>query len=489
MKLTRRAFGLQTGAVALVASSLQGAQAQPVHIGSRRELFVDDELIAEMKGVRLELGVPVDGGPAIKYDRPWEGSFCGYTTVIKEPDRYRLYYRGVPVAGQDGNDGEVTCYAESKDGKTWQKPNLNLYEVKGTRANNVILANAAPYCHNFSPLLDTKPGVPASQKYKALAGVHKSGLLAFVSADGIRWKRLREEPVLPPPKEFSLDSQNIAFWSEAEGKYVLYYRTWKRIGDVRYRWVSRATSDDFITWSTPEEMSYGDAPPEHLYTNQTSAYFRAPHLYVGICARFMPGRQIVNEQQAAELKVDPKYFKDCSDAVLVTSRGGTRYTRKFMEAFLRPGVGLENWVSRSNYPALNLVQTGPSTMSFYVNRNYGQPTAYLQRYDLRLDGLASARAGYAGGELITKPLRFEGKQLELNFSTSAPGGIRVELQDASGAPIPGFTLADANELIGDEIERVYNWKGGDNVASLQARPVRIRFVMKDANIYAFRFKA
>src|SRR5690606_17893481 len=147
------------------------------------------------------------------------------------------------------------------------------------------------------------PGVPASQKYKALAGVHKSGLLAFVSADGIRWKRLREEPVLPPPKEFSLDSQNIAFWSEAEGKYVLYYRTWKRIGDVRYRWVSRATSDDFITWSTPEEMSYGDAPPEHLYTNQTSAYFRAPHLYVGICARFMPGRQIVNEQQAAELKV------------------------------------------------------------------------------------------------------------------------------------------------------------------------------------------
>lgn len=489
MKLTRRAFGMQTGAIALAASSLQGAQTQPVTIGSRRELFVDDELIAEMKGVRLDLAIPVDGGPAIQFDRPWEGAFCGYTTVIKESEIYRMYYRGVPVAGQDGNDGEVTCYAESKDGKSWQRPTLNLYEVKGTRANNVILANSAPYCHNFSPLLDTKPGVPAAEKYKALAGVHKTGLKAFVSADGVRWKPLREQPVLPPPKEFALDSQNIAFWSESEKKYVLYYRTWKKIGDVRYRWVSRATSSDFVNWSGPEEMSYGEAQPEHLYTNQTSAYFRAPHLYVGICARFMPGRQIVNEQQAAELRVDPKYFKDCSDAVLVTSRGGARYTRKFMEAFLRPGVGLENWVSRSNYPALNLVQTGPTTMSFYVNRNYGQPTAYLRRYDLRLDGLSSARAGYSGGELITKPLRFDGSQLELNFSTSAPGGIRVELQDASGAPIPGFTLADSTELIGDEIERVYSWKGGANVASLQGRPIRLRFVMKDANLYAFRFKA
>ncbi|MCX6622100.1 MAG: hypothetical protein NTY38_13735, partial [Acidobacteria bacterium] len=232
------------------------------------------------------------------------------------------------------------------------------------------------------------------------------------------------------------------------------------------------------------EMSYGDAPPQHLYTNQTSPYFRAPHIYTAICARFMPGRQVLTEAQAAELHVDPQYFKDCSDAVLVTSRGGNRYTRTFLEAFLRPGIGYENWASRSNYPALNVVQTGPATMSFYVNRNYGQPTAYLRRYELRLDGFASVHAGYAGGELTTRPLLFDGSGLEVNYSTSAAGAVRIELQDETGRPHSGFSLADARELIGDEISRVCAWNAGANVSSLIGKPVRLRFVLKDADLYA-----
>jgi hypothetical protein len=400
-----------------------------------------------------------------------------------------MYYRGNPIAGKDGDDREVTCYAESTDGMKWTRPELNLFDVNGLKTNNVVLAHDPPYSHNFTPLIDTKPGIPASERFKALAGLHKTGLRAYVSSNGIHWKPFRDTPVLPPPKEFSLDSQNIAFWSEHENKYVLYYRTWKKIGPTGYRWVSRAESDDFVHWSPAVEMSYGDAPPEHLYTNQTSAYFRAPHIYAGICARFMPGRQVLTDAQAAELRVDPKYFKDCSDAVLVTSRGGNLYTRTFLEAFLRPGVGLQNWVSRSNYPGLHLIQTGPSTMSFLVNRNYGQPTSYLRRFELRLDGLASLHAGYAGGEMVTKPLIFTGSNLELNFSTSAAGSIRIELQDASGTPLPGFALADGRELIGDEINSIYSWKSGANLAALQGRPVRMRVVLKDADIYAFCFKA
>lgn len=235
-------------------------------------------------------------------------------------------------------------------------------------------------------------------------------------------------------------------------------------------------------------MTFGDVPPEHLYTNQTAPYFRAPHIYIGVCARFMPGRQIVSTEQAAALGVDPGYYKDCSDAVVITSRGGAAYSRTFMEGFIRPGLGLANWVSRSNYPALNLVQTGPATMSLYVNRNNGQPTACLHRYELRLDGLASLSAGYSGGELITKPFTFEGSRLELNFSTSAPGGVRVELQDAAGQPLPGYTLDDARELIGDEIERTCSWRGGESVAALRGQPVRLRFVLKDADVFSFRFR-
>ena len=125
-------------------------------------------------------------------------------------------------------------------------------------------------------------------------------------------------------------------------------------------------------------MSFGEAPPEHLYTNQTHPYFRAPHLYVGIAARFMPGRQVLTDEQARAINVDPGYFKDCSDNVLLTSRGGYGYDRTFLEAFIRPGIGPENWTSRTNYPALNVVPTGPGEMSLYVQHRYGQPSHHLQ---------------------------------------------------------------------------------------------------------------
>jgi hypothetical protein len=465
-------------------ASTAAALAAPVDLGPRRELFVDRHLVDTLSGADLRLGQPIDEGPVMKLDRPWEGRFCGYATVIKDGGTYRMYYRGVPNAGQDGRNEEVACYAESTDGIHFTRPDLGFYEIHGTRKNNVIVANTPPLQHNFCPMLDTRPGVPGNQRYKALAGTRRSGLVAYQSADGVRWSKMREAPVLT---EGAFDSQNLAFWSASEGRYVCYYRTFKDVGGQRYRWISRATSDDFLAWSKGEEMDFGDAPPEHLYTNQTSPYFRAPHIYISICARFMPNRQVLSDEEARAVNVDPGYFKDCSDAVLVTSRGGTRYDRTFLDAFLRPGLGIQNWVSRSNYPALNIVPLGESAMAFYVIRNYGQPSIYLGRYSLRPDGFASLHAPYRGGEMVTKPVRFSGSRLSLNFATSAPGGVRVEVRDEGGAPIPGLALADSVELVGDQIDRTVHWRGGPDLSRLSGRPVRLRFALKDADVYSMRF--
>jgi hypothetical protein len=475
------------GALALFATALVlPGQAIP-DIGSRRELFVDRFLIERLQGAELRAQQPVDKGTALQLDQPWEGAFSGYFTVIQEPGRFRLYYRCVPEAKGDGNASESTCYAESPDGIHWRKPDLGLFQVSKTRKNNVILTEKPPFSHNFTPFLDTRPGVAAAERYKALAGTAKSGLAGFVSADGIHWRQLREQPVLPPSSTTKYDSQNVAFWSAAENAYVCYFRVFKRFASGGVRWVSRTSSKDFLNWTPPVEMTFGDAPPEHLYTNQTSPYLRAPHIYVGIAARFMPGRQVLTPEEAAAVRVDPKYFQDCSDAVLLSTRGGSEYQRTFLESFIRPGIGPENWVSRSNYPALNIVQTGPAEMSFFVNKNYGQPTAHLTRYALRLDGLASLHAGYTGGEMVTRPFRFQGKSLEINFSTSAAGSVRMEIQDAGGKAVPGYALADSRELIGDEIARVVSWRSGADVSGLSGRPLRLRFALKDADIFSFRF--
>jgi hypothetical protein len=462
-------------------------------LGNRLELFVDSFLIDRMEGTTLVLHHPVDEGEVMPFDKPWEGAFSAYVTVIRDGDLFRLYYRGMPEGHNDGSRMETTCYAESHDGIHWEKPDLGIFEVHGTLHNNVILANAAPVTHNFAPFLDTRPGVPPEEKYKAVGGIAESGLIAWSSSDGIHWKKMQEKPVLTKEDVASghnnpFDSQNVAFWSEHEGKYLCYFRTWVRENGTNYRTISRAVSDDFLHWSHIEAMDFGNTPREQLYTNQTSPYFRAPHIYISVAARFMPHRQVLTEEQARSLNVDPRYFKDCSDAVLMSSRGGNRYYRTFMEGFVRPGIGLDNWVSRSNYPARNIVQTGPAEMSLYLNQDYAQPTAHLHRYSLRLDGFVSVNAPYSGGEMITKPFRFSGDTLFLNFSTSAAGYIKVEIQDEKGTPLPGYTLKEARETIGNEIAKAVTWKNGASVAPLQGKTIRLHFVMKDADLYSIRFK-
>lgn len=455
-----------------------------VNIANRREIFVDHYLLEKLNGVRLAMHAPRNEGTVLKFDQPWEGSFSAYCTIIKDEGVYRAYYRGVPQAVRDGDAKEVTCYAESTDGIIWKKPELGIHEVGGSKNNNIVLANAAPVTHNFCPFLDKNPDVSPDQKYKAIGGTEKSGLVAYVSSDGVHWKKLRDEPIF---RKGVFDSQNVAFWSQSEGKYVCYFRTWSGGGYKGFRSVSRTTSVDFVNWTEPEAMTFGDTKPEHLYTQQTSPYFRAPHIYLAIGARFMPDRQVVTDDQAKKLNVNSSYYKDCSDAILMSSRGGNVYDRTFLESFIRPGIGLTNWVSRSNYPALNVVQTGESEMSVYVNEAYAQPTAHLTRYSMRLDGFSSLSGGISGGEVITKPFIFAGKELEINYATSAAGEIRIEVQDEKGRPFDNFRLSDSQPIIGNEIKRIVSWNAGEDLSKLASRAVRLRILIKDADLYSLKF--
>ncbi len=478
-----------------------------IDLGSRRELFVDSHLLEKLDRVQLRMHEPRDEGAVMMFDEPWEGIHCGYCTVLEDETledtaapggkRFRVYYRGMPADVKDGTNGEVTCVAESSDGVHWTKPKLGLFEARGGKENNVVYAGDAPLSHNFSPLIDTRPDCPPQERYKALAGLDTSGLVAFVSADGLRWRRLREVPVIPRSASFKFewmfDSQNVAFWSEAEQKYVAYYRVYDGV-----RRIARSESTDFVHWSDPVLMNQvtggKPSPTEELYTNQTHPYFRAPQIYVAIAARFVPNRQAISDAEAAALQVASGYHKDLSDAVLMTTRGGHVYDRTFLSSFIRPGIGARNWVSRTNYPALGIIQTSPTEISIYTNADNAQPTAHLHRYSLRLDGFASVQADYDGGEIVTKPLRFTGDRLDLNFSTSAVGSIRVEIQDEHRQPVPGFAAADCVEVIGNEVDRTVRWKaaGGkesSDVSGLAGKVVRLRLVLKDADLYALKFAA
>ena len=130
---------------------------------------------------------------------------------------------------------------------------------------------------------------------------------------------------------------------------------------------------------------------------------------------------------------------------------------------------------------LNIVPTGDAEMSIYHSRSG-------HRYTLRTDGFISVRAGAAEGELTTKPVRFAGGELVLNVSTSASGSVRVEIQDDAGVPLAGFALADCLPIVGDAIERAVRWSSDPDVGVLAGKPVRLRFVMKEADLFSFRLR-
>ncbi len=467
--------------------------AEPIDVGARLEPIVDNYLIERLDGATLRLHPPTPREIVLKFDRPWEGIYCGYFTVLKDGDRYRMYYRGLPEA-KHALDTEVTCCAESDDGIHWTKPNLGLFEVRGTKQNNVVLARH-PACHNFAPFLDTNPDAPADQRYKALGGQASfrdpsdGGLIAFVSPDGIHWKQLRKEPVITrdkSDKRYVFDSQNVSFWSEREGCYVCYFRLWE--DGNRVRWIARTTSKDFVNWTRPVVLTLDGKPRQQLYTNQLVPYVRAPHVYLGLPTRFMQGRRALSDEQIAALGTPKQYVKDCTDITLISTRGGDELKRTFLEAYLRPGPDPYNWTSRASYAAHGILQTGPEELSLYVLHHAGYPTAHVRRYTLRLDGFASVNAPFAGGEMTTKPLVFSGDRLAINFATSAAGGVRVEIQSPDGRPIPGFALEDCPEIIGDQIERTVSWKQGPDLSVLAGKPVRLRFVLKDADLYSLRFQ-
>jgi hypothetical protein len=185
---------------------------------------------------------------------------------------------------------------------------------------------------------------------------------------------------------------------------------------------------------------------------------------------------------------------EVTDGLFMASRDGLTF-RRWDEAFLRPGPQAEGrWIYGDNYQSYGLWETKadspgmPNEISMHFNEGAWRDEMHrLRRYTIRLDGFVSLHAPLAGGDVTTKPLLFSGQRLSLNYATSAAGSVRLELQDATGQPIPGFSLADAEELYGDSVDQQVAWKNGRDVGPLIGKPVRLRFVLRDADVFSFRF--
>jgi hypothetical protein len=146
-----------------------------------------------------------------------------------------------------------------------------------------------------------------------------------------------------------------------------------------------------------------------------------------------------------------------------------------------------------NYQALGLLETaatipgGPPEISLYSEEESWRDSRRARRFTIRLDGFVSAQASLDGGEIVTKPIVVAGTSLVVNYATSAAGSLRVELQDAAGNALDGHSLDDCPEHYGDSVAQTIHWQSGSDVSRLEGRPIRVRFVLGDADLYSFQF--
>ncbi len=469
------------------AGEVHSAEA-PIDIGSRLELFVDTYLIEDMEGgVSLKLHNPVPREVIMEFGQlgeVWEQG-TSYPSLLIEDGKIRLYYsarnQAVIMPGRD-NPAKVEMVAvlESTDGIHFERPSLNNIDIsrwyEGLEGPNNVVIGRSRVSHNFTPFIDTRPGVPEEEKYKGIGypsgggGAIEGVLAVYVSPDGYNWQLLDGDAGFSGPHG---DSQNLAFWDSERGFYVCYARAKPgRIRDIR-----RMTSQDLINWTEDEPLVYSDDRVEHLYTNSIHPYERAPHILIGFPNRFVPERTKIAGHNPG-----------INDTVFMSSRDGIHFDRWF-QAFIRPAYGEEGLSNRSYKATNGTVQTGPDELSLYWLEHNRLATNRLRRGTIRLDGFVSINSTDTVGTMTTRPLIFKGDRLIVNYASSAVGSLRFELQDEAGVPFPGFSLAESDVLFGNDVAHTVSWNEGvTDLGQLQGKAVRLKVELLDADFYSFRFQ-
>ncbi len=497
------------------------------HIGSRRQVFIDGRFLQKSQNVELVMHPAKKTGEfTIEPEHPWErGGIGPYGSVLKTGGTYQMWYHAMDTVDWDTGQGRgCVCYARSGDGIRWEKPPLGVAEYDGSRANNIVLGHGAGGVRigqaGGTVFLD--PTAPPDQRYRMLKRVDEvgSGNHIFSSPDGIHWT-LTHRGVLtarPQKRGHHLDSQNIIFWDERIRKYVAYGRKNMRRDGSQGRAILRGEAEALDGFPVAQDMPvvlgpdrsdlfHGATAVVDYYTNATVAYGAAQDAYYMFPTayyHYVP-RALREFSGACPTNAGPIHTQ------FAASRDGITWHRFGRRPFVDLGMrGEFDWASCRVMHGVVSDRSGRDLYFYYwgSDRLHGwdrdvrnkrllskaglgatKDIAVLSRLVVRRDGFVSVRAPYTGGEFTTPPVRFDGTVLLLNVDTSATGIVQVELRDAADRPLPGYRLEDCDRIhTANETDRVVTWKGKGDVRRLAGAAVRIRFVMRDADLYAFRFR-
>jgi hypothetical protein len=455
-----------------IGAVVRAADSTPIDVGERGQLFLhDDYLISNREGLRLVMGrlEKHRQNPIMVPDRPWELNDTDYGCLIhdKEEGIYKLWYESRENNGILGDPSRPergrSMLATSKDGIHWEKPNLGIISIDGSKANNVVFTGPPGKRSKVYWIMKDYADPDAAKRYKMMFHLwdfRGRGVGISYSPDGLHWNA---SPYLNLAGGF--DTQNLFLWDDRIGQYVGYLRTRQ---DGR-RCIGRSTSPDAFHWSSPLSVHCGDEmdpPGFDLYTPGVFKYSQAENVYVMLTAAF-------------------EWSSNSLFGQLSLSRDGIHWSR-FREPFLPLGKSGE-WDSGSIYPIPSEAVIDGKTAIYYRGNATGHGGGGKPGYGVAFlpeGGFAGWRADEEG-TLVTRPLVRELGTEDFFLNADASGGsIQAELLDSSGTVLKDFSRQDCKPITTKGSELRITWKGRPE----RVGPVRLKLYITRATVYGFKCK-
>ena len=492
-------------------------------IGTSRQLFIDDDVVASVKNVTRRQHTPRKhpDNPLIKRDKPWEVTtyfrISCFNVIRDQADGlFKCWYQDfIDYFGSTQKKYQRTrvFYAQSADGLSWEKPALGKHNIDGHDTNAVLYSPD----ENFkcpSVLLDERE-TDSARRYKMMyfhnvRGRPGSEMCLAFSPNGIDWTPYEGNPIFP----LWMGDVEILTYDPIDKKYLMFGRYGGRPGSSHpdydewfapvwpsrpegiwgtRRRIYRTESEDCLNWSEPElifDPGEEDNLDDGLY-GFTS--WRADEMYLGI----------LNVLHAVDNTLD-MYLLNSRDGLswkrlqehrpLIPRGGEGSYDQLDIETPSQPlVVGDEvwfyyggnkvhhDWWMYGKEEGLDVPEAHDPSLS--------QDGHHLCLATLRLDGYVSLGATVREGYVETKPVASAAPHLFINGRCDQNGYIKVEMMDSWNNVWEGYSQEDCQTFTGDSIHHHVQWADRDTVNEIPdiGRGVKLRFYLRNAELYGFQF--
>jgi hypothetical protein len=464
---------------------------------AQRYLFLDPALIERSDHIVIAVNRAQRRETVIRPDRVWEQLMISFfLTVRDEGGKLRMWY-----ICRDKQNHPNVAYAESRDGVAWTKPDLGIVDYDGSTANNLV------GLQNLEGVVFTDRNAASAERYTYVSTARTTGeveaavgLYRFFSPDGLRWQR-DPDPLI----RAGSDTQNVTFWDERLGRYVLYLRGWNP--NPNRRKVIRLELPDL-------KQPFATIPTKRGVGN----YFYDELPTVLACDERDPSRTDIYNMAAQPYALDPNWYvafpaflrrSAATDAAGYHGRHVGPVEVQFVGS--RDGIAWHRY-DRAAYAAASVASPEKRNMIFMgtgvivrgdelwmygtefesahgdVAARQKKTDGVIVRWVQRVDGFVSVNTANEEGTARTTHVKVTGGRLLLNLDTGALGELRVALLDHDGRPLPGFAAEQCEPVQINATGAVVRWQGTTDLSTLVGRDVQLEFRSRRTKLYSFRFE-